>query len=124
MPKQKMMITTPLGERVLIRKDNNETVSRGGIYLPTDSQVPNITGRVLEVSAMVKNNSYDFPELQYQKVLFNPRRAIPVSLESDNQLFVVPIDDLVAVFSEGSQEQKHEQLDEKDGDGEGEFAVI
>jgi hypothetical protein len=35
---------------------------------------------------------------KYDKVLFHPRNAIPVDFESDNLLFVVPVDDIVAVF--------------------------
>jgi chaperonin GroES len=31
-------------------------------------------------------------------VLFHPKNAIPVDLESDNVLFVVDIDDVMAVF--------------------------
>ena len=30
--------------------------------------------------------------------MFNPKRAIPVDFEPDNVLFVVPTDDVVAVF--------------------------
>jgi chaperonin GroES len=31
-------------------------------------------------------------------VLFHPKHAIPVDFESDNLLYVVPVDDIVAVF--------------------------
>jgi chaperonin GroES len=30
--------------------------------------------------------------------LFHPKNAIPVDFEPDNQLFVVPVEDIVAVF--------------------------
>jgi chaperonin GroES len=30
--------------------------------------------------------------------LFNPRNGIPVDFEGDNRLFVIPIEDIVAVF--------------------------
>ena len=35
---------------------------------------------------------------QYDRILFHPKNAIPVDFEQDNQLFVVPVDDVVAVF--------------------------
>ncbi|MEZ6065991.1 MAG: hypothetical protein R3B90_09845 [Planctomycetaceae bacterium] len=35
---------------------------------------------------------------KYDKVLFHPKHAIPVDFESDNLLFVVPMEDVVAVF--------------------------
>ena len=40
----------------------------------------------------------DVPLKQYDKILFHPKNAIPVDFEVDNQLFVVPVDDVVAVF--------------------------
>ncbi len=43
-------------------------------------------------------NDDDVPLRQYDKILFHPKDAIPVDFEPDNQLFVVPVDDVVAVF--------------------------
>lgn len=34
----------------------------------------------------------------YDKVLFNPKGAIPVDFEGDNRLFVVEVEHVVAVF--------------------------
>jgi chaperonin GroES len=87
----------PLGMRILIRKDESRQRTRGGIVLPDDAEIPTITGRVVEISAQVERNE-DFPIRKYDKVLFHPRRAIPVDLEADNKLFVVPVEDVCAVF--------------------------
>jgi len=87
----------PLGERVLIRKDEDKKRTKGGIELPDSVEIPTITGRIVAVSAQIAANT-DFPIRQYDKVLFNPKRAIPVDFEADNQLYVVPIEDVVAVF--------------------------
>jgi chaperonin GroES len=87
----------PLGMRILIRKDEPRTQTRGGIVLPDSSEIPTITGRVVEISVQVERNE-DFPIRKYDKVLFHPKNAIPVDFESDNLLFVVPVDDVVAVF--------------------------
>lgn len=87
----------PLGMRVLIRKDEPRHQTRGGIVLPDNSEIPTITGRVVEISVQVERNE-DFPIRKYDKVLFHPKHAIPVDFESDNLLFVVPVDDIVAVF--------------------------
>ena len=87
----------PLGERVLIRKDQDKKRTRGGIELPDSMEIPTITGRIVAVSAQIANDD-DFPIRQYDKVLFNPKHAIPVDFEADNALFVVPIEDVVAVF--------------------------
>jgi chaperonin GroES len=91
----------PLGPRILIRKDESRQKTRGGIVLPDQSEIPTITGRVVEISLEVENDP-EFPVRKYDKVLFHPKGAIPVDFESDNLLYVVPIDDVVAVFRKSS----------------------
>ncbi|WLD13905.1 co-chaperone GroES [Planctellipticum variicoloris] len=87
----------PLGKRILIRKDESRQRTRGGIVLPDQAEIPTITGRVVEISVQIERD-LDFPVKKYDKILFHPKNAIPVDLESDNLLFVVPIEDVVAVF--------------------------
>ncbi len=87
----------PLGMRILIRKDESRQQTRGGIVLPDDAEIPTITGRVVEISFQIENDE-DFPIRKYDKVLFDPNHAIPVDFETDNLLYVVPIEDVVAVF--------------------------
>ncbi len=91
----------PLGDRVLIRKDEDKKVTKGGIELPDSIEIPNITGRIVAVSAQIEKDE-NFPVRQYDRVLFNPKQAIPVEFEKDNCLFVVPIEDVVAVFRPSS----------------------
>ncbi len=93
----KMEVVEPLGKRVLIRKDADKKQTKGGIQLPDNIEIPTITGRVVAVSRQVECDD-ELPLRQYDKVLFNPKHAIPVDFEGDNQLFVVPIEDVVAVF--------------------------
>lgn len=95
----------PLGMRILIRKDEARHQTRGGIVLPDSSEIPTITGRVVEISVQVER-SPDFPLRKYDKVLFHPKNAIPVDFESDNLLFVVPVDDIVAVFRRSTPERR------------------
>ena len=87
----------PLGMRVLIRKDESRQKTRGGIVLPDQAEIPTITGRVVEVSLQVERDA-DFPIEKYDKVLFHPKNSIPVDFEQSNLLYVVPIEDVVAVF--------------------------
>ena len=87
----------PLGMRVLIRKDESRHTTRGGIVLPDQAEIPTITGRVVEVSLQVERDA-DFPIAKYDKVLFHPKNSIPVDFEQNNLLYVVPIEDVVAVF--------------------------
>jgi chaperonin GroES len=95
--KTKLEVIEPIGKRVLIRKDEDKKVTKGGIELPDSIEIPTITGRIVAVSAQVDRDE-DFPIRQYDRVLFNPKHAIPVEFEADNFLYVVPVDDVVAVF--------------------------
>ena len=99
----------PIGARVLVRKDDPKRTTKGGIALPESSEIPTITGRIVAISAQVEHDE-DVPLRQYDKILFHPKNAIPVDFEQDNQLFVVPVEDVVAVFrrenKEGGEEGK------------------
>ena len=87
----------PIGHRVLVRKDEPKRETKGGIALPDAAEIPTITGRIVTISAAIEHDE-DVPLRQYDKVLFHPGNAIPVDFESDNHLFVVPVEDVVAVF--------------------------
>lgn len=87
----------PVGKRILIRKDEDKKRTKGGIELPGNLEIPTITGRVVAVSAQIGRDE-NYPVVQYDRVLFNPKNAVPVDFEGDNRLFVVPIEDVVAVF--------------------------
>ena len=99
--KQQLETVEPLGKRVLIRKDEDKKTTKGGIQLPGNMEIPTITGRVVAVSAQIQRDE-DYPIAQYDKVLFNPKNAVPVDFEGDNRLFVVPVEDIVAVFRRGN----------------------
>jgi len=87
----------PIGARVLIRKDEDKKQTKSGIHLPDKIEIPTLTGRIVTVSAEVENDE-NYPIERYDRVLFNPKGAIPVDFEGDNRLFVVPIENIVAVF--------------------------
>ncbi|WP_459555207.1 co-chaperone GroES [Lacunimicrobium album] len=108
----------PLGPRILIRKDEGRHKTRGGIVLPDKAEIPTITGRVVEISVEVFNND-EFPVRKYDKVLFHPRNAIPVDFEPDNLLYVVPIDDVVAVFRRNGRPRPGELSEEEESDADG-----
>jgi len=101
--KQPFEYVEPIGDRVLVRKDEPKRETRGGIALPDAAEIPTITGRIVTISAVVENDE-ELPLRQYDKILFHPKNAIPVDLEHDNQLFVVPVDDVVAVFRKEAPE--------------------
>lgn len=110
----------PLGMTVLIRKDESRQTTRGGIVLPDQAEIPTITGRIVEISVQVERDE-NFPIKKYDKVLFNPKNAVPVDFESDNLLFVVPVKDVVAVFRRSPSKKpvaSPDETDERDTSGE------
>jgi chaperonin GroES len=90
-------VVEPIGPRVLIRKDEDKKTTKSGIHLPDKIEIPTLTGRIVTVSAEVASDP-NYPIEQYDRVLFNPKEAIPVDFEGDNRLFVVPVENIVAVF--------------------------
>ena len=90
----------PIGKRILIRKDEDKKQTKGGIQLPDNIEIPTITGRIIAVSTEVENCP-EIPLQQYDKVLFNPKGAIPVDFEGNNRQYVVDVDNIVAVFRKG-----------------------
>ncbi|HEX5243800.1 MAG TPA: co-chaperone GroES family protein [Tepidisphaeraceae bacterium] len=95
-------IIEPIGKRVVVRKDENKRQTKSGIMLPDSHEIPVITGRVIAVSKAIENDE-DQTIRQYDKVLFDPREAIPVELEHDNRMFVVHIDRVLAIFRRSDQ---------------------
>ena len=87
----------PIGKRVLLRKDEDKKQTKSGIHLPDKIEIPTLTGRIVAVSTEVAHDE-NYPIEQYDRVLFNPKEAIPVDFEGDNRLFVVPVENIVAVI--------------------------
>lgn len=96
-PASALEVVEPLGKRVLIRKDEDKKQTKTGIHLPDKMEIPTITGRVVAISAQVERDE-DYPIRQYDRVLFHPKNSVPVDFEGDNRLFVVPVEDVVAIF--------------------------
>lgn len=90
-------VIEPVGLRVLIRKDEDKKQTKSGIHLPDKLEIPTLTGRVVSVSAQVGMDE-KYPIKRYDRVLFNPKHGVPVDFEGDNRLFVIPVEDIVAVF--------------------------
>src|SRR3954471_12340436 len=111
-------VIEPIGERVVIRKDDNKRETKSGIVLPDSHEIPVITGRVIAISKQIENDD-DHTIRQYDKVLFDPREAIPVELEHDNRMFVVHIDRVLAIFRRSDQVGKAKS-DEPAGGGDSE----
>src|SRR5215472_3722348 len=112
-------VIEPTGKRVVIRKDDNKRETKSGIVLPDSHEIPVITGRVITISKAIENDE-DQTIRQYDKVLFDPREAIPVELEHDNRLFVVALDRVLAIFrrSAPGKATVAKDADEETGDAD------
>ena len=110
--KMTVEIIEPIGMRILFRKDDNRPTTRGGILLPDEAKIPVISGRVVAISAQIDNDP-DYPIQQYDKVLVDPTGSIPVDFERDNRLYIIPVDDIVAVLRK-SEKPEHERSDPAD----------
>jgi len=71
--------------------------TKSGIHLPDKIEIPTLTGRIVAISAQVASDE-DYRIKRYDRILFNPKHGIPVDFEGDNRLFVIPIEDVVAVL--------------------------
>ena len=87
----------PVGMRVLIRKDDDKKVTKGGIELPDCVEIPVLTGRIVAISAQVESDD-DYPLREFDKVIVNPTNGIPVEMEHDNRLYLIPVEDVVGVI--------------------------
>ena len=101
-PTSKLETVEPIGARVLIRKDEDKRQTKTGIHLPDKVEIPTLAGRIVAISTKVENDA-DYPIKKYDRVLFNPKHAIPVEFEGDNRLFVIPVEDVVAVFRKATE---------------------
>jgi len=117
-PRSEYDIIEPTGKRVVIRKDDNKRTTKSGIMLPDSHEIPVITGRVIAISKAIENDE-DHTIRQYDKVLFDPREAIPVELEHDNRLFVVAIDRVLAIFRRSDKARTEGEGDQEKQEPEG-----
>ena len=100
---KELEVVEPIGLRVLIRKDEDKKQTKSGIHLPDKIEIPTLTGRIVSISQQVAGDE-NYPIKQYDRCLFNPKNSIPVDFEGDNRLFVIPVEDVVAVFRRDGSE--------------------
>ena len=93
-------VVEPVGDRVLIRKDEDRHETEGGIQLPDTVKIPVLTARVVAISAEVEMAEFNRIR-QYDKVLVDPSNAVPVDFEND-KLYLVPVIDIMAVLRRNS----------------------
>ena len=84
----------PLNGRVLMLRDKEREVTKGGIVLPSSSTIPSYSGRILAISEDLKDS--DFNIQTYDKIIVDTSIApcIKVDMEDENKI-LVPIEAIV-----------------------------
>lgn len=84
----------PVGRMILVMKDDDKEVTKGGIVLPGDSKIPVITCRVIAIGPNVDLDNYPIRELD--KILVAPSSAIPISFDADNKRYIIDSERILA----------------------------
>lgn len=88
------MIFKPIGNRVLVKRDNNETKTNSGIYLSSGtSKEKNCIGIVLEVSDTFENKDI----AKGKKIAFKEYKAIDLKLENNDYL-IIELEDILGIL--------------------------
>lgn len=87
----------PVGTMVLIRHDEDEKTTSGGIILPDTSSIKTLTGRIIRMPEKLKHNKMDYPFEELDRVIYDTRERIPCSLETNNREFLVEAEAIYAV---------------------------
>lgn len=106
-PKKKSSITSrvlPVGEMVLIYHDEDQKETAGGIILPDRAKVPVLTGRIIAIPDKLKEDKVEYPFEELDRVIYDPRCAIPVELLSHNRHFLVESKYIYAVIEDQSKD--------------------
>lgn len=95
-------IVIPVNGRILVRKDDDNNESKGGIVLPENDSNNMHTGRVLDISSdLLVFNEIEIDK--YDKILYDPKNTIPVEDSFDNRMYLVPFEHVLAVFKKSSK---------------------
>lgn len=86
------MKVIPIGKRVLVKKDLQETKTKGGIILPTEEGKEKSQGKVVQISPTLEGWKKD------TQVLFGKYAGDPLELEGEKYV-ILHIEDIIAVLT-------------------------
>ena len=92
----------PLGDRVLVKRVEQEEQTRGGIILPDSAKQKQEVGEVVAVGPGKKDKDGNLIEMNIQvgnRVMWEKYGAQEVSLEDEEFIFV-KFDDIIAIIEE------------------------
>jgi chaperonin GroES len=92
----------PLGDRIVVKRTQNEEKTKGGIIIPDSAKEKPVEGLVIAVGAgkILKNGKLHPVEVKAgDKVLFGKYSGTEVKLDGEEHVLLRE-DDLLAVFSQ------------------------
>ncbi len=92
------MIIRPIGERVLLKHQKKEEVTKGGIYIPESAQKENKEGIVIAVGTF--EDGKELPLKKGDLVIYGGYQSDEIELDGEMYLFVDFKDILATVVNE------------------------
>lgn len=98
--KRKLEIWKPVGRRLLVKQDAPRKETKGGIVLPDNVDIPQLSGIVVKLSEELEtgDDSFKCPIKELDKILYHPKNAVPVDLENTEAgFYIIDADSVLAV---------------------------
>jgi chaperonin GroES len=92
------VIIRPIGERVLLKHQKKEEVTKGGIYIPESAQKENKEGIVIAVGTF--EDGKELPLKKGDLVIYGGYQSDEIELDGEKYLFIDFKDILAAVVEE------------------------
>jgi chaperonin GroES len=89
------MSIRPLGDRVLVKRDEPETITKGGIIIPDNAQEKQAKGKVVAVgkgNRDVNGNIHTLDVKVGDKILFSKFAGTEVKIDDENLIIMKEID--------------------------------
>ena len=102
------MAFRPLGDRVLVKRVEEESKTKGGIIIPDTAKEKPMQGEVLAVGPGVRNEKGELVKLDVQvgdRILFGKWSGTEVKIDGD-ELLIMKESDIMGVLDEGVAQQK------------------
>lgn len=92
------MIIRPIGERVLLKHQKKEEVTKGGIYIPESAKQEKKEGIVIAVGTF--ENGKELPLKQGDHVIYGEYQADEIEIDDEKYVFVDFKDILATIVDE------------------------
>jgi chaperonin GroES len=98
MRRNEIVIIRPIGERVLLKHQEKEKVTKGGIYIPESARQEKKEGIVLEVGTF--EDGKELPLKKGDRVIYGGYQSDEIEIDGESYVFVDFKDILATVVEE------------------------